>query len=177
MKIISFDPGYERLGVAVIGIGEDGERAGHGARGKETLLFSDCIITERALTHEKRLQKIGELVKKILTDWQPGELAAEQLFFNTNQKTALHVAEALGVVLYEAAQKNIPVFFYTPPQIKIATTGYGRSTKEQVTAMVQKLVAMKKQKVLDDEYDAVAIGLTHAASRQTRSARSYPHIH
>lgn len=172
MKILSVDPGYERLGIAVIGIEEDGDPV---RRGKEHLFFSDCIVTDRKLPHQKRLQKIGEAVREIIEAWQPGELAVEELFFAANKNTALHVAEALGVVLYEAAQQNIPAFLYKPPEIKMAVTGYGRGDKTQVTEMVKKLIKIDKKadgkKVLDDEYDAIAIGLTHIACRKTRGVR------
>ena len=169
MKILSIDPGYERLGVAVIEIG--GAKVG-GKNVRETLLFSDCITTDKKLPHAKRLQKIGESVRELIAQFEPQELAIEKLFFNTNVNTALLVSEAVGVVLYEAAQHNIPAFSYTPGEIKIAITGYGRGTKDQVTEMVKKLIKINKPKALDDEYDAVAVGLTHSASRLSRRALS-----
>lgn len=168
MKILSIDPGYERLGVAVIETKSAGQK-------KETLLFSDCITTSPKLPHHRRLLLIGEAVAEIIEVWQPEELAIEALFFNDNQKTAILVAQALGVVAYEAARKNIPLFSYTPMQVKVAVTSYGRSSKSQVQNMVERLIDMsatksaaksKKPKILDDEYDAIAIGLTHAASRR-----------
>ena len=174
MKILSVDPGYERLGIAVIGIETDGQPNGP-RRGKEHLFFSDCITTDRKLPHHKRLQKIGEAVRDIIVEWQPAELAAEELFFAANKNTALHVAEALGVVLYEAAQHNIPAFLYKPPEIKMTVTGYGRSDKKQVTEMVKKLIRIPQKSgardALDDEYDAIAVGLTHIACRKTRDIR------
>lgn len=192
MKILSIDPGYERLGVAIIEIGGDGGVTKSGAQTsggaknttpavgnkKEVLLFSDCITTSPKLPHHKRLLLIGESVAELIETWQPDELAIEALFFNDNQKTAILVAQAFGVVVYGAARKNIPVFSYTPLQVKVAVTSYGRSNKEQVQSMVERLIdittaksrrtgGVKKAKILDDEYDAIAIGLTHAASRRT----------
>lgn len=165
MKIISIDPGYERLGVAVIECNENGGRT---SPGKEKLLFSDCITTDKKLPHAKRLQKIGEGVRELISQFAPQELAIEKLFFNQNTNTALAVSEAVGVVLYEAAQHNISAFSYTPGEIKMAMTGYGRGTKDQVTEMVKRLIKITKptgHKTLDDEYDAIAVGLTHSACR------------
>jgi crossover junction endodeoxyribonuclease RuvC len=155
MKIISIDPGYERLGVAVI-------EKEH--RQKEKLLFSECFKTNPKLPHPKRLALIGERIKEIIKKYKPERLATEKLFFSKNQKTALLVAEARGVILYAASSNNLEIFEYTPADIKIAVTGYGKSEKNQVISMVEKLIEIKdKQKKLDDEYDAIAIGLTHFA--------------
>lgn len=171
MKILAIDPGYERLGVAVIEIGVSRAQSAKKAH-TETLLFSDCITTSKKLPHEERLKIVGESVRALVETWQPEELAIEELFFNENRKTALLVAQAFGVILYEAARAGIPAFLYTPPQIKIAVTGHGHSNKNQVTEMVQRLINMpaddQKKKILDDEYDAIAIGLTHTASRKSR---------
>ena len=90
-------------------------------------------------------------------------MVIESLFFNTNQKTALLVSEAKGMIKYIALQNKLDVFEYTPLQIKIAVTGYGRSNKEQVTLMTKKLIHIKKGVKYDDEYDAIAVGLTYFA--------------
>jgi len=163
MKIFSVDPGYDRLGVAIIEIRDK----------KETLLFSDCITTDKKLPHHRRLLLIGEAIKEIIDIWEPDEFAIETLFFKENRKSALLVAEAFGVVVYEVAQKNIPVFLYSPMEVKIAVTSYGRSDKNHVKSMVERLVKIEKvtrSNILDDEYDAIAIGLTHNASRKNRLA-------
>ena len=157
IKVISIDPGYERVGIAVI------EKIGGE---KENLLFSECFKTSAKLSHDKRLALLGQEVRKIIRKYAPEDLAIEQLFFSENQKTALKVAEARGVLIYEAALQNIEVYEYTPLEVKIATTGYGRSSKEQVTAMVCKLIKIPEKVRLDDEFDAIAIGLTHTASKR-----------
>lgn len=162
MRIVAIDPGYDRLGVAVL---EKQPRRG------ETLLFSGCITTERNAPHEKRLERIGAKVKEIIKRQKPDALAIETLFLHTNQKTAMRVAEARGVVLCEAARAGLPVFEYTPLQIKIAVTGYGRSDKKQVTEMIKKLIALPDKERLDDEYDAIAVGLTHLASEHSRKGQ------
>lgn len=148
MRILGIDPGYERMGIAVLEKGP-GER-------KERVLFSDCVRTSPKLPHEERLVIIGSEVGRVIDEYAPDLLAIETLFFNTNQKTAMHVAEARGVMLFAAAARRISVRELTPMEIKTAVTGYGRSAKGEVTKMVGMLVSMEKRERLDDEYDAIA---------------------
>ena len=154
MKIISIDPGYERLGVAIIEKNKND---------KETLIFSECFKTSAKLPHSERLTLIGNRIKEIIKKYKPEQLATEKLFFSGNQKTAMLVAEARGVILYAGSSSGLEVFEYTPNEVKIAITGYGRSEKRQMIDMVKKLIDVKKSKESDDEFDAIAIGLTHFA--------------
>ena len=154
MKIISIDPGYERLGIAVL------EKL---PRQKEMLLFSECFKTSAKLPHNERLVLIGNRIKEIIKKYKPEQLATEKLFFSGNQKTAMLVAEARGVILYTGSSMGLKVFEYTPNEVKIAITGYGRSEKRQMIDMVRKLIEVKKSTNSDDEFDAIAIGLTHFA--------------
>lgn len=156
MKIIAIDPGYERLGVAVI------EKDGPGT--KERIIFSDCIQTSAKEIHASRLAKIAEALREIIELHSPKALAIEKLFFSKNQTTALLVAEARGVILAECARAGMAVFEYDPSAIKIAVTGHGRSDKGQVMAMTKKLIHIDKTIKYDDEYDAIAIGLTYFAT-------------
>ena len=103
---------------------------------------------------------IGEEVNKIIKKYKPEILSIETLFLTTNQKTVMHVAEARGVVIYEATCAGLKIFEASPPQIKIATTGYGKASKEQVMRMVKILVDIDNSKKSDDELDAIAIALT-----------------
>jgi len=162
MKIIAIDPGYGRLGIAIL---ENTERP--------IVVFSCCFKTSATLPHQERLAAIGEKIKKVIKKYQPKELAIEKLFFNINQKTALKVAEARGVILNAGAEADLVVAEYTPLQVKIAVTGYGRGDKKQVINMVSKLAIFPspaKSQIghgaSDDEMDAVAIGLTHLACRK-----------
>jgi crossover junction endodeoxyribonuclease RuvC len=161
MKIISIDPGYERLGIAVI------EKPAKGAKGeplgKEVLLYSECFKTSAKIPHHERLALIGNKIKEVIKKYKPEVLATEKLFFSGNQKTAMLVAEARGVILYSASSSGLDIFEYTPADIKIAITGYGRSDKNQMICMVNKLICVDKKTNSDDEYDAIAIGLTHFA--------------
>src|SRR3989339_137290 len=154
MRIISIDPGYERLGIAVL----EKERGQ-----KETLLFSECFKTSAKLPHNGRLALIGDRIKEIIKKYKPEALATEKLFFSGNQKTAMLVAEARGVILYSGSSLGLEVFEYTPNEVKIAITGYGRSEKRQMIDMVKKLIVVNSKTNSDDEFDAIAIGLTHFA--------------
>jgi crossover junction endodeoxyribonuclease RuvC len=158
MKIISIDPGYERLGVAVIEKLSSGSTAG-----KERLLFSECFKTSAKLPHHERLTLIGNRIKEVIKKWKPEAMATEKLFFSGNQKTAMLVAEARGVILYSGSSAGLPIFEYTPNEIKIAITGYGRSEKKQMMDMTRKLIQIDSKTKSDDEFDAIAIGLTHFA--------------
>ena len=156
MKILAIDPGYERLGIAVI------EKESNAT--KERIIFSDCIQTSSKEIHASRLAKIAEALKEIIDTYSPATLATEKLFFSKNQKTALLVAEARGVILAECARRGLRVFEYDPSAIKIAVTGHGKSDKRQVINMTQKLIRIEKTIKHDDEYDAIAIGLTYFAT-------------
>lgn len=152
MRILGIDPGYERLGIAILEKNK-GDK-------KERVLFSECFKTSAKLEFSERLNLIGQEVKKIIKEYAPEVLAIETLFLNTNHKTVMRVAEARGVVIYEASNAGLKVFEASPPQIKIATTGYGRSDKAQIIKMVKMLVEIDNSKKSDDELDAIAIALT-----------------
>jgi crossover junction endodeoxyribonuclease RuvC len=156
MKIIGIDPGYDRFGIAVI------EKTG----GKDILLYSDCVVTDRKKTLGERLNNIANALDSVIKDYNPNLISLEKLFFYSNQKTAGAVAESRGVVLEKAASYKIPVVEFTPSQIKVATTGYGKSDKKQVMFMVSKLVTIDKTIRYDDEYDAIAVAITGLAHQR-----------
>ena len=158
MKVIAIDPGYERMGVAII------EKNGP----KEELVFSECFKTSSNIEHSERLKLIGKEIEVLIKKYEPKEMAIENLFFQNNQKTAMHVSEARGVMLYVASVAELPVKEFTPIEIKIAVTGYGKSDKDQVTEMVKKLIKINKDIKYDDEYDAIAIGLTYFAINKNK---------
>ncbi len=153
-KVLAIDPGFDRLGVAV----QEGS----------ALLHSECIVTRPKDPHEKRLLIIGERLRKIIEEWKPKELAIETLFFNKNITSGMGVAEARGVALYEAARAGLRVYEYSPQAVKIAVTGYGKADKTQVENMLSRLVVMPsgRGKMLDDELDAIALCITHLATRK-----------
>lgn len=154
--ILGIDPGYGRVGIAVLEKSKTGEK----------LLHSECFETDAKLPHYKRLLLIAEKIDGIIAKYHPDKVAIETLLWSKNKKTALQVAEARGAILCAAAGKNIPVSEYNPNQIKLAVTGYGKSDKKQIINMLEKLIAVPKngrQKKLDDEYDAIAVALTCSA--------------
>lgn len=158
-RIIGIDPGFDRLGVCIL------DKEGT----KETLVFSTCITTSRKETFEKRLLTIAEGLELILKKYSPNELAIETLFFTNNQKTIITVAEVRGICIYLAYRYGANLFEYSPPQIKLAITGYGKATKEDIAVMVPKILKQPLLiETLDDEIDAIAIALTHSANRGNR---------
>jgi crossover junction endodeoxyribonuclease RuvC len=162
MTVLAIDPGYGRCGVAVLG----------GAAGKSTLIMSSCIETSAKDDFSTRLHTVGSTIEALISEHSPDTIALEELYFSNNAKTALHVAEVRGMIMYIAKQNNIALVEYNPLAIKIAITGYGRATKEQVTKMTEKLVVIPQKKMLDDEYDAIALGLTALASARHDAIRA-----
>ena len=127
VRILGVDPGFDRLGVCVL----DKEK------NKETLIFSTCITTSRKDSFEQRLSFIGKEFETIIKKYKPMELAIETIFFTTNQKTIITVAEVRGVCIYLSFIHGLSIHEYSPPQIKVAVTGYGKATKEDIAIMVR----------------------------------------
>lgn len=157
MRILAIDPGYDRLGVAVL----------EGDASKPKVIFSECFVTNRSNNYSERLAQIGDHIRKIIKTYKPERLALETIYFSVNHKTAIKVAEARGVVLAEAGRSNLESYEFNPNEVKVAVTGYGGSKKEAVMKMVKRLTAIHK-KALDDEYDAIAIGITTLATIKTK---------
>jgi crossover junction endodeoxyribonuclease RuvC len=158
MRVIAFDPGFERLGIAVVEKNK-----------KEELLYSTCIHTSAKLPFEKRLHELGDTAEKLIKKFKPKAVALEKVYFEKNAKTAMGVAAVVGMLSYIASRNGLPLLEYTPLQVKVAVTGYGRSDKAAVALMVSRLLVLPARKRLDDELDAIAIGLTSLASSR------YPH--
>lgn len=155
--ILSIDPGYERLGLCLLK---------KNIKTKEiNILHSECFKTSKDLDFQDRLLKIGLHVEHLIDQYSPKDLAIENLFMNTNQKTALKVSEVKGVLLYICKKNKLKIHEYTPLQIKSSITGSGRSDKIAVQKMLFLLIPDLKKidKKIDDEYDAIACGLTHFA--------------
>lgn len=153
MKVLAIDPGFGRCGVAVL----------EGTGTKANILYSTCIETSAKLPFGERLLIIANELIALIATHEPTVLAIEELYFSNNQKTVFQVAEARGMILYLAYANHLRVVEYNPLSIKIALTGYGRASKEQVTKMVEKLIIVEKTPKTDDEYDAIAVGLTALA--------------
>lgn len=157
MKIMGIDPGYERLGVALI------EKSARGER----LLHSECFRTKGSRSFPDRLKEIGLRLGTLIKEWKPDRLALETLFFSNNQKTAMAVSGVRGVILYESARAGLPIFEYSPQEIKVAVGGHGKSDKKDMARMVARLIRIEKEIKHDDEYDAIAAALTCAAREKS----------
>jgi crossover junction endodeoxyribonuclease RuvC len=155
--IISIDPGYERLGICVL--------KKDFITKKITITHSECFKTSKDLDFQDRLLNIGNHLEMIIKKYKPSKMAVESLFMSTNQKTALKVSEVKGILIYVSKNLGLKIFEYTPLQIKSAITGNGRSDKTAVQKMLYILIPELKniEKKIDDEYDAIACGLTHFA--------------
>lgn len=150
MRVLAIDPGYERLGIAIL----------EKQNGKDTLLHSECFRTTKDDTHAKRLFLIYTKLTELILEYQPDTCAIETLFFSVNIRTALKVSELRGVLLVVAEMNSLNLYEYSPQAIKIGVTGYGKSDKSAVTKMIPLLVKITKKIEHDDEFDAIAIGIT-----------------
>lgn len=152
MRILSIDPGVEKVGYALF------EKQDATTK-KFAYVTSGLIKTDRKYEHEVRLKMIYESLKKVIEDNSPSFLIIERLFFYNNQKTVIGVGQAQGVILLLAAQYNLKVVYLTPLQIKAAITGYGNADKKAVQKMLPLLLNQEIPKCEDDQSDAIACGL------------------
>ena len=151
MRILGIDPGYAIVGYGVI------EFSG----GRYYAVDYGAIITDAGTPFPVRLQQIYNGLVSVIIKNDPAEMAIEKLYFQNNQKTAIAVAEARGVTLLAAQNRNLPISEYTPLQVKTAVTGYGQAHKQQVMEMTRRLLKLNAVPKPDDTADALAIALTH----------------
>ena len=151
-RILGIDPGFAIIGWAVI------DKNGPSI----TLKAYGAITTEKNIPIEKRLLRIFQELEILLQQHKPQEVAIEQLYFSTNAKTAIDVAQARGVIVISCAKEKLPVVSYSPLAVKKTLTGDGKAEKRQVQFMLTKILKIKEAPKPDDVADAVAIALTHA---------------
>lgn len=151
MRVIGIDPGTAIVGYGII----DFENS------KYSVVDYGVILTSKDLEAEERLEIIYIELTKILEKYKPEYMAIEDLFYFKNNKTVISVAQARGVILLTGKQNNIPLATYTPLQVKIGVTGYGKADKKQIQLMVQKILNLKEIPKPDDAADGLAISLTH----------------
>ena len=151
MKILGIDPGMAIVGYSVIEY--DGE--------KPVLVHSGSIQTDKTKSESARLLEIFEDMNTILSQYNPDVAAIEKLFFFRNQTTVMPVAHARGVILAVLEKFNIPIFEYTPMEVKQVLTGYGRADKKDVEKMVKLSLGTEKLPKLDDTVDSIAIAICH----------------
>ena len=159
MIILGIDPGLAIVGYGVLKF----------ERNKFTTIAYDIITTPAHTPVHERLQMIYDDMQRIIDRYKPDDLAIEELFYNTNQKTVISVCEARGVILLSAYQKGLSINEYTPLQVKQSVVGYGRAEKIQVQTMVKNILKLDKIPKPDDAADAVAIAICHAHSKSTNT--------
>ncbi len=155
MRILGIDPGIATVGFGIIdtGRGMDLQMVRYGA-----------ILTEAGLPLAKRLYQINQDLEELIGTFHPDVLSVEELFFNTNITTGIAVAHGRGIILYTSEKLGVPLFEYTPSQVKQAVVGYGKAEKRQVMDMTRRLLKLKKVPRPDDAADALALAICHARS-------------
>ena len=154
MLVLGIDPGFAIVGFGLV----------QSEKGRQRLLQYGVITTPAGAPFEQRLLDIDRDFNELLEKFRPDCIAVEELFFNTNVTTGINVAQARGVIIMEAAKHGVPVYEYTPLQVKQAVVGYGRAEKNQVMQMTTRLLGLDKVPKPDDAADAIAIALCHARS-------------
>ena len=152
MRIMGIDPGYAIVGVGIVDYN----------RNRFSTLEYGAITTTPDQPFPKRLQTIYEDYTTLLDRFHPEAVSIEKLYFGNNVTTGIDVAQARGLILLGAAQRNIPIFEYSPVQIKQAVVGYGNAEKHQVIYMTTKLLNLKSPPKPDDVADALTVAITHA---------------
>ncbi len=155
MRILAIDPGYDRMGLAVL----------EGDPSRPTHVWSDCVIPPKGVAAD-RLAAIHDAVARAITEHMPERVAIESLFWSTNNKrSALGVAEARGAALSATAEAGLSVTEHSPQQVKLAVTGYGNADKKAVALMIPRLIELPPKKRLDDELDAIALAICALSTR------------
>lgn len=152
MRVLGIDPGYAIVGYGLV------EKNGNNI----TPLQYGVVRTEASLPINVRLLEIYEDIKKLIDAFMPDSIAIEKLYFNTNETTAINVSQARGVIVLACAQAGVPIFEYTPLQVKLSVVGYGRAEKKQVQEMTRGILRLKSIPKPDDAADALAIAVCHA---------------
>lgn len=152
MVILGIDPGVATIGFGVI----------NAERQKNTLIQYGIITTPAGIPLASRLLQISNDMEELIHLFQPDEMAIEELFFSTNITTGISVAHGRGVILLAAEKLGVPIFEYTPIQVKQAVAGYGKADKKQVMLMTQRLLHMNRIPRPDDAADALAIAICHS---------------
>ncbi|MBD9009113.1 MAG: crossover junction endodeoxyribonuclease RuvC [Clostridiales bacterium] len=158
MIILGIDPGYAIVGYGVLEYKNN----------KFKVIEYGAITTDASMDMFDRFKSIYDDICEVMERTKPDFMAIEELFFNSNQKTAINVAQARGVILLAAMNRGIQIFEYTPLQVKQAVAGYGRAEKKQVQQMVKLLLGLKEVPRPDDTADAVAIAICHGHSYNPR---------
>ena len=160
MVILGIDPGFATVGFGIL----------RAERGQQRMVQCGAITTRAGLPLPTRLFQIAEDMEELLTTFRPDVMAVEELFFTNNITTGIGVAQARGVILLAAERHGVPIFEYSPSEVKLAVAGYGKAEKRQVMEMTKRLLRLDAAPKPDDAADAVAIALCHARSCTSRLA-------
>ena len=163
MVILGIDPGLAIVGWGVLEC----------VKGKFRVLGYGSIQTKAGTPIEERLTQIYDGMNTIIDKYKPDTMAIEELFWNTNQKTGITVAEARGTILLAAHKKGLKIYEYTPLQVKQAVVGYGRAEKNQVITMVTSILKLAKPPKPDDTADALAIAICHGHAGESPLGKYY----
>lgn len=155
--ILGIDPGYDRCGWAIV----------QGTGSSSVMIAADCFQTSKQKEKLERFSLLWQFIETLMVEHKIDALAIESLYFSRNVSTALPVSEVRGILFGCAFTHKLPIFEYTPQQVKLAVTGYGRADKSQVTQMVKRLLKLENIPKIDDTGDALAIALTHLAHQRT----------
>lgn len=154
LRIMGIDPGIAIVGVGVV------DKAGNAYKD----VFHGAITTPAHTPVERRLMDIYVQLNQLLDKYKPDAISIEELFFNNNAKTVIAVGQARGVILLAASLAGVPIFEYTPLQVKQALTGYGRAEKKQIQQMMKAMLGLEAVPKPDDVADALAIAVCHGNS-------------
>ena len=166
MRILGIDPGYATIGFGLI----TAERA------QVHMVTYGAITTPAGLPLSRRLYQIGTDMEELIGQLKPDVISIEELFFSKNITTGIAVAHARGVILCTAEKMQLPIYEYTPMQVKQAVVGYGLAEKKQVMDMTRRLLKLKDIPRPDDAADALAIAICHARSATSRLRRTDPNV-
>lgn len=159
VRVIGIDPGTAIVGYGIIDYIDN----------RYEVVDYGCIYTPKEMSMPKRLLKISEELSDLLEKYKPDHMGIEELFFFKNNKTVISVGQARGVIILEGVRKGIELADYTPLQVKMGITGYGRAEKKQVQLMVQKVLKLKDIPKPDDAADALAVAVTHINALKSSS--------
>ncbi len=155
MRILGIDPGFATIGFGLV----------DSQRGNQAMLQYGTITTTPDMAFPRRLETVFDDMTQLLEVLRPDEVAMEELFWGTNMTTGINVSHSRGVLVLAVAKAGIPLFEYTPMQIKQAVAGYGKAEKRQVMDMTRRLLKLDKIPRPDDAADALAVALCHGRSR------------
>ena len=152
MIILGIDPGYAIVGWGIIDY----------TANRFSVIDYGAVTTEAKTPFNERLEAVYDGVEDIIKRYKPSALAIEKLFYNTNAKTVIDVAQARGVINLAAVKNSVPIFEYTPLQVKQSVVGYGRAEKKQVQEMTKRILNLPEIPKPDDTADALAMAICHA---------------